>query len=260
MNRLEAELQRLYLSQDGQGLSPRVERLRSPAPQGRTRALVLGLTGPGAWERLAGAWHGVQADLQLTAPGIAINGSDGYQLWFSVAEPVPEARAKAFLSALRARYLAGVAAERVRMLPAGEAAQQECRIPPFEADPGRWSAFVAPDLAALFTDEPWLDVAPGADAQAELLSRLRSMKPTELEHALERLGQVAAPQAAPASAAAQRAQAAQAAQPALPGPDGGPAAQHQDPKAFLLAVMNDPAVALPLRIDAAKALLPYSER
>ena len=31
------------------------------------------------------------------------------------------------------------------------------------------------------------------------------------------------------------------------------------PKAFLLAVVQDPAVALDLRIEAAKALLPYVE-
>jgi len=30
-----------------------------------------------------------------------------------------------------------------------------------------------------------------------------------------------------------------------------------DPKGFLLGVMNDPAVELHLRIEAAKALLPY---
>ncbi|MBQ0941796.1 hypothetical protein KAK07_00470 [Ideonella sp. 4Y16] len=34
------------------------------------------------------------------------------------------------------------------------------------------------------------------------------------------------------------------------------AADTADPRAFLLPVMNDPAVPLALRIDAAKALLP----
>ena len=32
--------------------------------------------------------------------------------------------------------------------------------------------FVAPDLAALFADEPWLDLPPSSDAQADLLARL----------------------------------------------------------------------------------------
>ena len=31
--------------------------------------------------------------------------------------------------------------------------------------------------------------------------------------------------------------------------------RHDDPRAFLLEVMNDPSVAMELRIDAAKALL-----
>jgi hypothetical protein len=40
----------------------------------------------------------------------------------------------------------------------------------------------------------------------------------------------------------------------------GTAPEARDPKRFLLAVMNDPATDMPLRIEAAKALLPYFER
>lgn len=35
------------------------------------------------------------------------------------------------------------------------------------------------------------------------------------------------------------------------------ALMHRDPKAFLLAVMNDPGSDAKLRVDAAKALMPY---
>lgn len=196
MNRLQAELQRLY------------------EPAGR--ALVLAVAGPGSWERLAPVWQGVQADLELPAPAIAVTGSDGYQLWFSLAEPQP---ATPLLDALRRRYLAGVPPDRVA-LTAG------APMPPLEAAPGQWSAFVAPDLAAIFADEPWLDIAPSAEAQAELLSGLKSIRPADLQRALQLL----APAAAPAGA-------------------------QQDPRSFLLGVMNDPAVDMQLRIEAAKALL-----
>ena len=221
MNRLQAELKRLY-----------------PAPtEAGVRALVLELTGAGAWEHLARAWHGVQADLQLPAPGIAVSGS-GYQLWFSVAPAVPKEQALAFLASLRERYLADAPAQRLRTLPAAAAAPQITATPPGEHAEERWSAFVAPDLAALFADEPWLDLPPGSDAQADLLSRLQCMAAEDLQRAV-------AARRAPATVAAARF-------------DAG-AASPQDPRAFLLAVMNDPAIELPLRIEAAKALLPYFE-
>jgi hypothetical protein len=217
MNRLQAELQRLYPA----------------SPEGGVRAMVLELPGAGAWEHLSRVWHGVQADLQLPAPGIAVSGS-GYQLWFSVAQPVPTQQALAFLEALRNRYLAEVPPERVRTSPAAAAgAPQVTAMPPGEHGEERWSAFVAPDLAALFVDEPWLDLPPGNDAQAELLSRLQCMGAEDLQRSL------AAPRPEPAAA------------------PSAAAAPPQDPRGFLLAVMNDRAIDLPLRIEAAKALLPY---
>lgn len=216
MTRLQSELQRLYLPSEGD----------------TTRAMVLGVAAPGSWDALSAVWRGVQADLQLPAPGIAVAG-EGCALWFSLAQPVPVLQAMGFLAALRARYLGEMPDARIRMQP------QPGPIPPYEIAPGRWSAFVAHDLAPLFAEEPWLDLAPGDDAQAELLSRLQSIAPADLAQATPEPN---APTAAPAAAAT-----------------NPPAAQHTDPRAFLLAVMNDPAVALPLRIEAAKALLPYSE-
>lgn len=211
MNRLQSELQRLYL----------------PPPEGGVRAIVLELPAPGAWEQLAPVWQGVQADLQLPAPGIAVSGT-GYQLWFSVAQPVPPHQALAFLAALRTRYLSELPPERIRTSPGEPGAAEITGMPPAERGDDRWSAFVAPDLAALFLHEPWLDLPPGSDAQAELLSRLQPMGVADLERVL----------AAPVAAA--------------------PAAM-QEPRAFLLAVMNDPAVDLHLRVEAARALLPWFE-
>ena len=99
MNRLQSELHRLYLA-DESGLLDE---------QGRVRAMVLELTGPADWDVLSAVWRGVQADLELPAPAIAVSGTDGLQLWFSLEAPVPAAQAQAFLAALCAHYLPGVA-------------------------------------------------------------------------------------------------------------------------------------------------------
>ena len=46
---------------------------------------------------------------------------------------------------------------------------------PAEPDrPEHWSAFVAPDLAHIFNDTPWLDLPPNLEGQAELLARLKA--------------------------------------------------------------------------------------
>lgn len=209
MNRLQSELNRLY---------------HSPAP-GDVRALLLELARPADWDTLGAVWRGVQADLQLPAPGIAVSGTDGLQLWFSLQQPVTEARGGDFLARLRTRYLGGVASARMRLL----ASSALPPIPAQEAATGNWSAFVAPDLAPVFADTPWLDVPPGADGQADLLARLESIKPAAFEAALPALA------------------------PATPSSQDGTA--DIEPRRFLQRVLNDETVTLALRIEAAKALL-----
>ena len=161
MTRLKSELERLYLA--------------APASltdaQGRVRALVLEAVLPTSWGRLSAVWQGVQAELALPAPAIAVSGTDGVQLWFSLEAPVAAAQGQAFLEGLRARWLSDLAPARVRLL-SGQAALVPARL----AD-DQWSAFVAPDLAAVFADTPWLDVEPGEDGQAALLHGLHSIKP-----------------------------------------------------------------------------------
>lgn len=224
MNRLQAEVQRLYLPADTPPEAWQAGRVRLAAADGRVRALVLSLAGPKPWEALSKIWQGVQADLQWPAPGIAVAGEAGYQLWFSFAQSIPAAQAVSLAASLRNRYLAGVAPERIRV----ETGQ--VGVPPMQLAADRWSAFVTPDLAALFADDPWIDLPPSAEAQAELLSRLQSAKPADVQRLLS---QAPAPQPAPA------------------------ASPQQDPRRFLLDVMNDPQVDLHLRIEAAKALLPH---
>lgn len=221
MNRLQSELQRLYLP------SPHVH-----PEDGTVRALVLELAHPPSWELLSKVWQGVQAELELPAPAIAVSGLDGLQLWFSLAEPIASMQAQAFLEALRVRFLPGIDSRRVRLMFAPDAS-----VPALREETGNWSAFVAPDLAPIFVDTPWLDIAPNEEGQAKLLRGLAVIKPAVFEEALNRLTPTASADA-PATQA----------QPAT-------STAEQDPKRFLLRVMNDETVALALRIEAAKALL-----
>ncbi|HET6789190.1 MAG TPA: hypothetical protein VFW84_11555 [Aquabacterium sp.] len=243
MTRLTSELHRLYMPHPATG-----QPADEPAPglidaQGRVRAMVLELSRPADWGALSAVWQGVQADLALPAPAIAVSGTDGFQLWFSLAQPVPAAQAWAFMEALRARYLPDIRPERLRLLPqvdGSHPAQHARLIPAPQADEDHWSAFVAPDLAPVFADTPWLDIPPGRDGQADVLAPLRSIQPADFQQALAQL-EPAAAQAAVVTTVA----------PSAPSLSGS----GTDPRRFLLDVMNDETVALALRIEAAKALL-----
>ena len=248
MDRLQTQHHRLYLppateADQARGLIGR---------DGQVRALVLALCGPADWATLAPVWRGVQADLGWPAPAIAVNGVDAFELWFSLAQPVPVGEATVVLQGLRQRYLADVKPERVPLWPAADAAPWPAPRIPAQHAPERWSAFVAPDLAAVFGgDDPSLDFQPGDDAQAEQLSRLASITPADWQAALAQLQPAAPTATVPTSTRVSAAPAASAAQhhAALAGP-------YQDPRSFLLDVMNDPTVALALRMEAARALLP----
>lgn len=217
---LQSELRRLYLARSG-ALSD---------ADGLVRCLVLELAGPPEWCELSRVWQGVQAELDLPAPGIAVSGIDGLQLWFSLADPVSVSQGQAFLQGLVSRFLADVEPRRLRLLPTED---QPVRLVPAEqVSTGNWSAFLAQDLAPVFADTPWLDIPPGDEGQTALLRVLHVVKPAVFEAAFSRLAPRAAAVALPALAAG-------------------------DPRQFLLRVMNDEGVAMALRIEAAKALLPY---
>jgi hypothetical protein len=259
---------------------------------GQVRALVLELARPADWVALARVWQGVQTDLAWPAPGIAVSGTDAYQLWISMVEPLGAAQARRVLELLCSRYLADVAAHRLTLWPqlSADAAQvvRHTRVVPAVQGPDRhWSAYVGPELAPVFADEPWLDQPPTPSAQASLLGRLASVSPVELARL-----PLATPDGAPAAPGAQAsgesvggtaggtadpvtrltAQASQVGPAAGPGtasvvsdgPHGAAPSTHagaatQDPLRFLQGVMADPHAALALRIEAAKALLPYRD-
>ncbi len=239
MNRLQAEQRRLYLTQDAtlkdSGL---IDAL------GQVRALVVDVAQPAGWDAVAALCQGIQDELDLPTPAIAVSGGAGFQVWLSLAEPVLVLHAQAFLTALCQRFLSTVPARHVQCLPVAEPsaalpARHASLVPALQGATGRWSAFVAPGLASMFADEPWLDVQPGIDAQAQLLCRLESISVADFARVKKELGLLDGKAA----------------------PGGGlgtavPASTETDPRRFLLSVMNDPAVEMRLRIEAAKALLP----
>ena len=241
LNRLAREFQRLFLS---------TQPLK-PDGEARVRALVLGVTGPSAWQALAAAWRGVQTDLDLPAPAIAVNGSDGLQLWFSLADALEAPRGLALLDGLRRRFLGDVPLHRVTMQAEAEPAAVPLAIGGSDPADSRWSAFVAADLAPIFEETPWLDLQPTDEGQAELLSRVSCIAPAELQAALQQLR-------APEPALGDRAL------PSVPAGSDAPVqaaaapARHREAAEFLLQLMRDPDAPLALRVEAAKALLPYA--
>lgn len=224
------------------------------SPDGRVKALVIEFARSVHWPQAAALCQGLTDDLELPAPAVAVGGPAGYQLWLSLAEPLPLATARAFLQTLRQKYLCDVPAAALRLYP-GEGS--DCpRLPPAALDNGGWTAFIDPTMGAMFADETWLPMAPNADKQADMLATLSSIKTADFQRALAQL-QAELPGLAEASAgdhspSAEPSKPASAAKPGLH--LGG---DFSDPKDFLLALMNDAGTSPEQRIEAAKTLLPY---
>lgn len=240
MNRLQQEQQRLFGTP-----------LPHDASSG-TRALMLELARPADWSDVVRLIQGVVEELALPAPAIAVSGTDGFQLWFSTQLPVPTKQAHAFLQGLCARYWPKVAAPRLRLHPTSLEAQADtCPAVPLQVQAGQWSAFVTPDLGALFADTPWLDAAPSPQAQAEVLAAVQSITPTAFAQAVAQLQvlardlDISLPKATDAT------------QPAVADarPRTGVGGGYTDPRHFLLDLMNDTLTPLRWRVEAAKALL-----
>jgi len=263
MNRLQSELARLYLPPLPDGVDADAQPNTLIDAAGRVRAMVMELARPADWEALSAVWRGVQAELELPAPAIAVSGTDGLQLWFSVAQPIAVARAHAFLEGLRQRFLADIKPARVRLMPAADATAlrqdlHAAQVPALQSDgSGNWSAFLAPDLVPVFAETPWLDIPPNEEGQATLLRGVAVMGLPAFDAAVAMLANAAQPQASTVAAAATAMSSADARIVAQDEPQPV-SARNEDPKQFLLQVMNDDSVALDLRIEAAKALLQHS--
>jgi hypothetical protein len=194
MQKLIAELTRLYLLDDqqvdGRPLTPALleQQLRGgPAVAlplvsgaGLSRTIVLHFDGARAgkgaqqWEALCAIANALQHRLDLPAPAVSMSGLDGYALWLSLATPVPVAQARRFAALLgAAQPLDGVEA-----------------LPPcLNAASGKWAAFIHPNMGSAFADEPGLDMAPPAAAQAAFLESLSSMTAAQFAQALSTLEQ-----------------------------------------------------------------------
>lgn len=299
MNKLIIELQRLYFLHDQQWHARRLDDSGKPvypaaglltpdvvadglageqtialnllSADGKARAMVLNFAKPAYWEAVENLYRLVQDDLDLPAPAISVSGRKGYRLWFSLDEPVPEAQATTFLAALCRRYLADIPAGNLEFAPDADRADRGKQavvklVPALHMSTGKWSAFIDPSLGGMFIDESGLEMAPNMDSQANMLAGLESIKAANFQRALSILQQ--APEAdantpqAPLEGSAH-----------LPGQTGQPCQDadrsgtklnvtnhFNDPKSFLLAVMNDPSASARQRIKAAKALLPYFAR
>ena len=256
MNRLQTELHRLYLAgptAEGEADAQAPALINS---SNQVRAMVMELTRPADWEALSRVWHGVQVELELPAPAIAVSGIDGLQLWFSLTEPIAVAQAHAFLEGLRQRFLADIESVRVRLMPASSASKlrqdlHAALVPARQEDSGNWSAFLAPDLVPIFADSPWLDIPPNEEGQATLLRSIEVMTQSGFEAAFAKLGPTMHPQIATVVVAASVDERMVYDRPEAASTGG-------DPERFLLQVMNDDTVALALRIEAAKALLQHT--
>lgn len=271
MNRLNTQLQRLY------GSLPPVPEPEDPGVASacesgiamgisQVRGLVIELGRPPDWDALRAVWQGVQSDLGWPAPAIAVNGHDAFQLWFSLAEPVGVRGATALLDLLVSRYRLPDTPRRLVLGWVGGPKREGTGLWPLPTPirhpvGGRWSAFVAPDLARIFSEEPGLDLAPREDAQADLLMGLASVPSEAVQACWPRSGGGQAPADTPPLL------------PSMPPPTAhrvadtplGVAPVDANANAvdvaadvarrFLLQVVNDPQADLALRIEAARTLL-----
>ncbi len=245
MNRLLPELDRLY-GLDMNALDGPAAGAADAGLEHGIRAMVLEVTLPAGWDQLSSVWTGVQSDLGLPAPAIAVSGVDGLQLWFSLASPTSSSAGARFLRGLRAQYLPNLASTHVRVF--ADAARFPA-APPVETSSQHWSAFVTSELASVFAETPWLDIPPSDEGQATILRALESTRQSAFEAALNKLAAVEddadrEPNAAKrsASGAAEKSGTADV-----------------DPARFLMGVLNDESAPLALRIKAAGILLPYAK-
>ncbi|NBW48658.1 MAG: hypothetical protein EBR49_00955 [Betaproteobacteria bacterium] len=250
-SRLQQEYSRLFLveGRDGDCL---VNEL------GLVRALVVEVTVPLGWKALSKAWYGVQTDFGLPAPAIAVSGTDAIQLWFSLANDIDSTTAERFFTALKLRHLPGIPPSQLRLFPMRDASsvprEKHADLVPADRDgTGHWSAFISADLAAIFDVEPWLDMPPNMDQQADILSKLQSIKPDQLSTVLAALDSKTEREVEGVAAPSSNLGSSSVGMTCSESPE----VVSLSPQEFLLQVMRNVQLPLQHRIEAAKALLPY---
>ncbi len=227
-------------------LSSEIERLFGGA--GPVRAAFLIVARNSDWPALSALLGGLESELELPLPALSVDASGGYRLWFSFSAPMPAADVSAFLRALIRRYLADLPTGRVQALVPAKAAELPA-MPAEVPETERWSAFIDPGMGAMFRDEPGLDISPGRDRQADLLTGVHSLTPVDLARALQEMG------APVATGSAMPIQFTHATVPPVTASWKNVGTAYGDPRDFLRAVMNDPGASPEHRLRAAEALL-----
>lgn len=186
MERLEAELTRLYLPLEGEQVRGIVIPFRKAAG-GEARH----------WDDLCAVANALQADYDFPAPAVSVAASGGYLLWLSLEETVPVEQAREFVRLL------GLAHPDMT-LSADQVGMPIALPPHLDASTGTWSAFIHPGMGASFADESGLDMQPPAAGQLGFVEGLERIAPDRFRAALAALRQAHAtvPAPAPAPAAA----------------------------------------------------------
>jgi hypothetical protein len=207
MEKLLAELTRLYLAPEGATrdalaqhvLGQQTLAFKLTTADGLTRALAIpfrkqaGSEEGHHWTRLCEVANALQAELGLPAPAVSINGASAFNLWLSLAVPVPAGEAQEFLELLRKRYFPEIEID-------PDAATAPVYLPPcLNPRSGKWAAFIHPGMGASFADESGLELAPPLVGQAGFLEPLDSIGEEQFARAVRKLQQ---PPAGAASAAA----------------------------------------------------------
>jgi len=269
MNRLTGELRRLYFllvpALGGLASGEAAAELALPGADGTARAMLFSFLRAADWPQAALLYQAVHEDLELPAPAVSISGSAGYQLWFSLATPLPAAQLSLFMQTLCRVYLPDMPTAQRCWHPHAEAASspppEPLILPPaLHPTSGKWSSFIDPGLGSMFIDAPGLEMAPNIDRQADLLRGLKSIAAADFQRALKLLQERAESAIIAGADAAEAARDAsgRSNRQAPPAPSVLDVGTHfDDPQSFLLAVMNDASAPAELRVEAARALLPY---
>jgi len=190
VQKLVSELNRLYLMPgvltperlDAQLRDPHAAPIPLTDAGGHGRALAIPFRsqpggGDGHWTRLCALANALQSDYGFAPPAVSVSGTDGFDLWLSLDQPVARALRDEFVARLRQAELVDDA------LDGSNPVLPPCAL----GGADKWSAFIHPDLGASFADEPWLEMAPPPSGQTALLSGLRSIGTDTFTQALATL-------------------------------------------------------------------------
>ena len=265
MSKLAEELQRLYgfptpvsAINQAQSITSRDASSAEPRNGSSTgRLMILSVRNGGHWPAISALYQGVQTDWGLPAPALAISPKDGYQVWFSFAEAQLPSHLDGLLLALCDQYLADVAPATISIWPSLDTSLQPIPTVPAYHEPfGKWSAFIDPSMVEFFAEDMGLELSPMSDQQADFLSGLTPIASLELQRVIAAMADAQRSSQNRMHSTETSESGDTAGQPS--GMASTTNERFTDPRLFLLAVMNDPAVGIRERIEAAKALLPMS--